>query len=554
LLLLVIPLVVLGARPELGLAQVVAGFDDLHLALDPNSYWNGSERYYVTEPGAEYGEFTSVGLTFNNYFTVDSISGWEYWDCWAYSNMADTATPGFENQFSAFAGCGAGGSSNYGLVYTGLWGGNTPTISATPGNDLLGAYFTNTTYAALSMLNGDQFAKKFGGLSGNDPDWFLLEIVGEQADGSPAGTVEFYLADYRFEDNLQDYIVDAWTWVDLSGLDNPNTLEFALSSSDNDPIWGMNTPAYFAMDSMTMASHPCTLTSIDHGNWSAASTWDDSQLVPCEDCAAVVRTHSVTVAIDDGAALSLLVEDSGQVAVDAERTLVVGNDMEVGNSMLNVQGALQAGLVTVVDSVLEVGSAGTLNTDADLVFENSEYVCELDGPDNGLVTAAGDVEIIGDTVLEVRADGKVGDAGYASRTIITAAGPDGVTGSFAEVPADQQHLGFGVFHQDVQYVGAPEETITAIDLLLFQALDGDTDGDRDVDFSDFGNLANMYTGTGASGRVWTDGDFDGDGDVDFSDFNWLANYYTGSGVEYEYDGLKAGGGIPGDNAVVPEPA
>jgi hypothetical protein len=40
-----------------------------------------------------------------------------------------------------------------------------------------GAYFTNTTYAALSMLSGDSFAKKFGGASGDDPDWFKYPSI-----------------------------------------------------------------------------------------------------------------------------------------------------------------------------------------------------------------------------------------------------------------------------------------------------------------------------------------------------------------------------------------
>ena len=120
-------------------------------------------------------------------------------------------------------------------------------------------YITNTTYAALSMLNGDSFAKKFGGASGNDPDWFLLTITGKNASGGTTGTVDFYLADYQFENNANDYIVDDWTFVDLTALgDIVKSLEFALSSSDVGQ-WGMNTPASFAMDSLTVVPEPSTL-------------------------------------------------------------------------------------------------------------------------------------------------------------------------------------------------------------------------------------------------------------------------------------------------------
>jgi len=76
----------------------------------------------------------------------------------------------------------------------------------------------------------------------DDPDWFKLTIT-----GSNSNTVDFMLADYRFEDNGQDYIVDEWTWIDLSGLGSVTNLEFSFTSTDNG-AWGMNNPGYFAMD------------------------------------------------------------------------------------------------------------------------------------------------------------------------------------------------------------------------------------------------------------------------------------------------------------------
>jgi hypothetical protein len=97
------------------------------------------------------------------------------------------------------------------------------------------------------MLNGDAYAKKFGGVSGDEEDWFLLTITGKDAGGTEVGSVEFYLADYRFADNGQDYIVNTWEYVDLMGLGVVESLEFSLSSSDMGS-YGMNTPAYFALD------------------------------------------------------------------------------------------------------------------------------------------------------------------------------------------------------------------------------------------------------------------------------------------------------------------
>src|SRR4029077_6587926 len=109
-------------------------------------------------------------------------------------NMTVTTTPGPDNQYSAYPGIGAQGSANYGVAFLGQPVGPTVTF-ATP-SVVSGAYFTNTTYAALSMLSGDSFAKKFGGASGNDPDFFKLTIIGKNAVEQTTGTVDFYLADY----------------------------------------------------------------------------------------------------------------------------------------------------------------------------------------------------------------------------------------------------------------------------------------------------------------------------------------------------------------------
>jgi hypothetical protein len=108
---------------------------------------------------------------------------------------------------------------------------------------------TNTTYVALSMLNGDAFAKKFGGMTGDDPDYFLLTITGRDGQNQVTGTVEAYLADYRSGLDLEDYILVDWLSVDLSSLGAARTLSFNLSSSDVGQF-GMNTPAYVAIDNL----------------------------------------------------------------------------------------------------------------------------------------------------------------------------------------------------------------------------------------------------------------------------------------------------------------
>ncbi len=222
-------------------ADLLATFEDLvpdtpYAGPGGGMYWNGSD---------ESGGFTTGGFDFVNNFNTSFGS----WDAWAYSNTTDTVTPGFGNQYSAYAGEGAGGSSQYGVFFQPFSNAQTVSLAAGPAM-LAGGYFTNTTYAGLSMLNGDAFAKQFGGASGDDPDWFLLTVTGLAEGGAETGSVELYLADYRFEDNSQDYILDEWTWLDMSTLGEVAGLQFTLSSSDVG-AFGMNTPAYFALDNLS---------------------------------------------------------------------------------------------------------------------------------------------------------------------------------------------------------------------------------------------------------------------------------------------------------------
>ena len=232
-------------------AYSVATFDDFALTVPPGTNYTGpgGGQYYNGSDAA--GGFTSGGAHFLNNYN----STYGSWDGWSVSNTTDTTTAGYTNQFSAYTG-GAQSGTQYGVYYQ-PWT-MQPTVSFTSAGPvtLAGAYITNTTYAALSMLNGDNFAKKFGGAGGDDPDWFKLTIRGVGADAQyTANAVEFFLADYRFENNSLDYIIDEWTWVDLTVLGAVYGLEFALTSSDVGS-WGMNTPAYFAMDSVSAVPIP----------------------------------------------------------------------------------------------------------------------------------------------------------------------------------------------------------------------------------------------------------------------------------------------------------
>jgi hypothetical protein len=171
------------------------------------------------------------------------------WEGWALSKVTDNTTAGFTNQFSCIAGKGALNSTTYAVGYV-----FAPAVvrltGAAAGKGVQGLYLNNNTYSYLSMKDGDSFAKKFGGPSGNDPDFFLLTIKAMKNGQTSADSVNFYLADYRFADNTQDYLVKDWTFVNLSSLSNADSLLFSLASSDLG-AFGINTPTYFCMDNLT---------------------------------------------------------------------------------------------------------------------------------------------------------------------------------------------------------------------------------------------------------------------------------------------------------------
>ena len=210
----------------------ITDFEDLN--LPPGSYWNGSD---------ESGGFASGSAYFSNSYNAD----WGSWDGFSYSNATDTTTQGLAAQYNAITGAGQGGSANYAIGWVG-WA-SPPTVTLNAPGVVDGLYVTNCSYAYYAIQNGDLFAKKFGGSAGDDPDWFMLTITGKDAGGAVTGAIDFYLADYRSADNIADYIVDTWQYFDLTSLGVVESLEFTLSSSDVGD-WGMNTPAYFAIDTL----------------------------------------------------------------------------------------------------------------------------------------------------------------------------------------------------------------------------------------------------------------------------------------------------------------
>lgn len=207
-------------------AQITVDFEDLNLPLD--SYYNGDDLE---------GSFTSHGATFSNNYNPD----WGTWSDFSYSSMRDNTTPDYTNQFSAYPAKGAGESNTY-AVNT-----STGTITFPSEVNLISVHITNTTYAYFSMLQGDDFAKKFG--ENGDKDFFYFYIFGHNAENEKVDSVRIDLADFTSDEAADHYILDSWTEFDLTPLQGVKYLTFEYFSSDVGE-WGINTPKFFALDNL----------------------------------------------------------------------------------------------------------------------------------------------------------------------------------------------------------------------------------------------------------------------------------------------------------------
>jgi hypothetical protein len=224
-------------------AQTTVGFEDANLTTD--TYWNGSDGS---------GAYVENGATFFNDYDITYSS----WTGFSVSNVRDDSTAGYGNQYGSISGTGHN-SSTFGVGYS--IPGNRSVIGFGGEVEFNGVYVNNSTYAAVSMRDGDTFAKQFGSMNGadgnpdgtNGEDWFLLSVFSLDENDNRIDSTGFYLADFRFPNSQDDYIIDEFTYVDLSGLADGWKLEFQLNSSDVGQ-WGMNTPSYFLIDEFTFTS------------------------------------------------------------------------------------------------------------------------------------------------------------------------------------------------------------------------------------------------------------------------------------------------------------
>ena len=211
------------------MAQEPATFEDV--PLGSGGIW---------QPPVGENEMPSGGWLFTN----NTQNG--YWGGFTASNRTNLNQTGLDAQYTAVTGCGYDGSTQYAVAYT---MGVQTDVYATDGqlHTVTGCYVTNNLWTYQDILQGGYGEQPYGGPTGNDPDWFKVTATGKNASGQTVGALDFYLADFRFFNNEEDYVLNTWEWFDLSPLGNVATISFSLSSSRGSG-YNMITPAYFCMD------------------------------------------------------------------------------------------------------------------------------------------------------------------------------------------------------------------------------------------------------------------------------------------------------------------
>lgn len=217
---------------------LVVDFSDL--TLPANSFFNGGPT-----PGTS--TWTSQGVSFGNGFT-DWGGGFTSWNGFAYSNVNDPVTEGFTNQYAAFAGPAHSGS-----IYAVGYSGSRAFIDLPTGYLPASVRVTNTTYTALDMANGSGFSRQFG--PGDSLSVTFTGYSGAAGTGSPTGNTTFFLGDFRDGRSL---IVNTWELLDLAPLvaqGTPASIRLSWASTDVNQ-WGIRTPTYVALDSLTLVPVP----------------------------------------------------------------------------------------------------------------------------------------------------------------------------------------------------------------------------------------------------------------------------------------------------------
>lgn len=206
----------------------IINFEDVELG--ETVYWNGADGSGLFMTDDYYSFLNYYNEAYNSWcgFGISRTTGTDYTGWGTPSELNSCTGGGMESRQFAVG---------YFSEYNFLIEDQAPAIYATQAFKPKYMHINNSAQTYLSMLNGDDFAKKF-----TEEDFLLLTITGLTANEEETGHVDFYLA-------KDGKIVNEWTKVDLTQLGAVDHIQFTMKSSDTSYGF-MNTPAYFCLDNM----------------------------------------------------------------------------------------------------------------------------------------------------------------------------------------------------------------------------------------------------------------------------------------------------------------
>ena len=168
-----------------------------------------------------------------------------------------------KDQWNSAAGHGANGSANYGVLY----GNSIPNMpmevikvaDAPDGRVVKGMNITNSAWVVECVKNGNGAANKF-----KQGSWFKVIFTGTKADKSTA-SVEYYLADYRSENESEWTCLTDWDWIDLSSLGKVVSLSISFDGTDKSYGY-LNTSTYVCIDNVGCEKNTSTGIAVNKWN------------------------------------------------------------------------------------------------------------------------------------------------------------------------------------------------------------------------------------------------------------------------------------------------
>ena len=208
----------------------VVDFEDLTLENE-NSSWIGSDGT---------GQFTSSYLTLYN----DYNNQYGSWQGFAYTNGTDVEHGNDFNNLSSCVGHGASNSAYYVTGYIGTdWMGGTYDpipVGMKIDTENSGDFANRGAYFCMPILLKSYVDRSYA----SNQFYFKLK-ASAYANGTLVGEREIMMADFT---EGHSYMMDNWTYVDLSWIENADSLNFIAMSNDTAGGAGINTSMYFCMD------------------------------------------------------------------------------------------------------------------------------------------------------------------------------------------------------------------------------------------------------------------------------------------------------------------